>query len=493
MGFFSWGSGKAEPPPTSSSSGRMAPQSQAAIKALLTRAWHDKQLHASIARRIQGRVPSLGPELAMKACLGTIAKLVSTIPAGWARAAWEKNICDMLHNSPPMKFEAGEELAICRLVENDLCRFFGWPIEIPDLPAPKNDAIYINATTGGIRWLISRGEDKLVIIGAMLTSLLLTSMERGWSAKGLQSAANSSGKTELTLSPCAISEYEARSLARAITELHATAGSEKTPVFQQVGILVAFLEGGEFRIDRAPNDVTQPKSGSELIWRLRKPATPALALVDVEPIPKSANIPVGFAGLDSMVSDVDADIKKLPTSPAPAASAPNQSPSVDLSWLFDAPNIDLDLARNLLQRLKKRYTQLDGEQSLIASAIEAGVPEDTAVAIVKAFNIVGNEGIIEVAEGSMTGQYDVQQIDWSQKSAGYSHDQALGAIKELRALIATTTDPATRAGFRRRIAEIADGIAVIKVGYSSRPDLQTKMRLLPTYIEITREIINRHA
>ena len=80
------------------------------MKEHLTRAWNDKQFQARVAERIQRYVPSLLPDLAIKACLGTIAKLVSEIMSGWSREAWEKNVCDMLQNSPPMKLESGEAL-----------------------------------------------------------------------------------------------------------------------------------------------------------------------------------------------------------------------------------------------------------------------------------------------------------------------------------------------------------------------------------------------
>lgn len=234
----------------------------------LTRAWNDKQFQARVAERIQRYVPSLLPDLAMKACLGTIAKLVSAIMSGWSREAWEKHVCGMLENSPPMRLASGEALTICRLVENDLRRFFGWRVEIPDPSEPNDNAIYINAGTGGIRWLLSRGDDKLVVVGAMLISQFLSSLQGGWTANGLQPALNGSGKIELNLRPCEISDQEARDLARIRRKAYSIPTDKRMlPVFQQVETLLTFFEGGRFRIDRAPDAVAQSATESDLVWK----------------------------------------------------------------------------------------------------------------------------------------------------------------------------------------------------------------------------------
>jgi hypothetical protein len=238
------------------------------VKEHLTRAWNDKELQIRVAARIQRYIPSLLPDLAMKACLGTIAKLVSAIMSGWSREAWEKNVCDMLQNSPPMKFASGEALAICRLVENDLRRFFGWRIEIPDPSEANDNTVYINATTDGIPWLLSRSEDKLVVVGAMLISQFLLSMQRGWAAKGLQPAEIDSRMIGLNLRPCEISDQEALDLARTLRAANSVPTDKRMlPVFQQVETLLTFFEGGKFRIDRAPDAVAQPATESDLVWK----------------------------------------------------------------------------------------------------------------------------------------------------------------------------------------------------------------------------------
>jgi|CXWL01.1.fsa_nt_gi hypothetical protein len=238
------------------------------MKEHLTRAWNDKQFQARVAERMQRYVPSLLPDLAIKACLGTIAKLVSAITSCWSREAWEKNVCDMLQNSPPMKLSSGEALTICRLVENDLRRLFGWRIEIPDPSEPNDNTVYINAGTGEIRWLLSRGSDKLVVVGAMMTFLFLSSMQKGWAAKGLQPAENGSGMIGLNLRPCEISDHEARDLGRILRAACSIPTDKRMlPVFHQVEPLLTFFEGGRFRIDRAPDAVAQPPTESTLVWK----------------------------------------------------------------------------------------------------------------------------------------------------------------------------------------------------------------------------------
>lgn len=138
------------------SNGSLPPQPEAVMKAALKEAWNDKPLQAKIASKILRIVPSLTPEMAVKACLGSIAKLVSAILSGWERATWEKNVCDMLRNSPPMKFSPSEALVVCRLVENDLRRKFGWRIEVPDPPGVE--APYDDDNAGGINAGTAVGE-----------------------------------------------------------------------------------------------------------------------------------------------------------------------------------------------------------------------------------------------------------------------------------------------------------------------------------------------
>ena len=245
----------------------MAPQSGAAIKQHLTRAMHDKQFQARVAARIERLLPSLTPELAMKACMGTSAKLVSAIMSGWRRAAWEKNIRDMLHNSPPMKFAPDEAVAVCRLVENELRRLFGWPIEIPDPTEPQADAIYINVDTAGIVWIMSRGEERLAILGALLTSQFLSAMQKGWTARALQQP-EGSGRIDVNLRPCEISDQESRDLARKVRAMMRPAEDEEMrAMMKQMEAMLSFFERGRFRIDRAPDSLPMPTDESMLVWR----------------------------------------------------------------------------------------------------------------------------------------------------------------------------------------------------------------------------------
>ena len=95
----------------------------------LKMALENKHQQALIGVRI-GEITKLTLEDAIKVGLGTRLKMISGLLQNLKRAVLEKNICDMLQNSPPMKVSPNEALAICRLVENDLRLQWGWPLEI---------------------------------------------------------------------------------------------------------------------------------------------------------------------------------------------------------------------------------------------------------------------------------------------------------------------------------------------------------------------------
>jgi hypothetical protein len=267
MGLFSWLSGKGTPPSTAQSNGQMAAQSQDVVKTYLTKVWHDKEFQARVAKKIEDLKPSLGPEFAMKVCLGTIAKLVSEIPSGWNREAWEKNVVGMMHNSPPMRFSQGEALSICRLVENELRRLFGWKIELPDPVCQDKDTICINVDTAGIVWVLSRGSDRLAMIGGILTSEFLSAMQEGWSAAAFQHS-DSSGRLDVSLKPCEISDHEARDLGRKLRQmLHPADDEETRELMKQVELALAFYDRGGFRIDRASDSLPMPTNESVVIWK----------------------------------------------------------------------------------------------------------------------------------------------------------------------------------------------------------------------------------
>lgn len=271
MGLFSWLSNKGVSPSNAQSSGQMQPQSQEVIKAHLTKAWHDKQFQVRVTARIQKCVPSLGPELSAKACLGTIAKLVSAMLSGWSRQAWEKNVVDMLHNSPPMRFGQGEALAVCRLVENDIRRLFGWKIEIPDPDDHRtleDRTVFVNEDTAGIVWLLSRGQERLGVIGGVLTTQLLTAMQEGWRAAAFEKP-DASGRHSLNLGPCLISDQESAALGRVLRNLLAPPEDEESRMLlRQIELMLSFFEKGGFRIDRAPDSLALPSDENVLVWRL---------------------------------------------------------------------------------------------------------------------------------------------------------------------------------------------------------------------------------
>lgn len=268
MGIFSWLSGsEKEPPPSTQSVGQLTARSSGELKEHLARAMRDKQLHSRVGARIERLIPSLSPELAMKAGMGTISKLVAAMMSGWSRADWERNIDAMLHNSPPMKFAPGEAHAVCRLVENELRRFFGWPIEIPDPTVSQDDAIYINADSAGIVWIMSRGEEKLAVVGAMLTSQFLIAMQSGWTAKALQRP-DGSGRYEVNLKSCEIADQESKELARMMRATMRPADDNKMrAIMKQMDAMLAFFDGGRFRIDKAPDSLRSPADETLLVWR----------------------------------------------------------------------------------------------------------------------------------------------------------------------------------------------------------------------------------
>lgn len=74
------------------------------------------------------KITSLSREHAAKAGLATAAKIIAAHFENWERAAYESNICAMLRNSPPLQLSQAEALAICRLVEGDVYRRWGWPL-----------------------------------------------------------------------------------------------------------------------------------------------------------------------------------------------------------------------------------------------------------------------------------------------------------------------------------------------------------------------------
>jgi len=203
-----------------------------------------------------------------------------------------------------------------------------------------------------------------------------------------------------------------------------------------------------------------------------------IALMATKNYDNTTDIPRGFAGLDSMVSAIESHLPTVLQIHSKTVSPPHGKSVPETLWLFQAPNINMQLARQLSQQLKQRYEVKD-TRSLVAAMIEVGVPDDTALTIVEAFNLVGKEGVIDVSEGELNGEYIVQEIDCSEVSKGYTYDQIIGAIKELREAIATTPDPDARARLRRRMSEFAGSVAVIRVGYKSKTELQSKIACEP--------------
>lgn len=183
------------------------------------------------------------------------------------------------------------------------------PLSNSTMTAPKKNTVYINSATAGVLWSLSRDgvEDHLIIVQSHLTIILLTAMQRGWGAKGFQTTANGAGRIELKVSPCTISALEARSLAVAISELHAHIRDNSTWIFHQEKMLVAFLEAGEFHVNRYPNELPRPEPGEWVICRINT-ATKVIRTSGSSDNDKLADTliddPVGFVGLGSMVSEV---------------------------------------------------------------------------------------------------------------------------------------------------------------------------------------------
>jgi len=84
------------------------------------------------------KITSLSREHAAKAGLATAAKIIAAHFENWERAAYERNVCAMIQKSLPGQLSPAEALAICRLVESDVHRRWGWPL-------PKED----NKAQGG--------------------------------------------------------------------------------------------------------------------------------------------------------------------------------------------------------------------------------------------------------------------------------------------------------------------------------------------------------
>jgi len=268
MGNFSWllGGGKKKAPP------RGTQQFTAdELKTNLAIVLNDARLQDSAVSRVQPLVPLLSTEQTRKLCLGMMVKLVSAIMASHMRDSWEKNINAMCLNSFPGKFTADDAAAACRLAENTLRKHFGWSIEILDPKEPElttvaymnavgDDKIFIEAGGGGIFWILSRGDDRLAVIGPMLATSFLMVQRVGWSAGGLQpETRQTTGLISVKLLPCVVSDQAAREMMQKIRTIFGPRKDDQ---------MYSFIDRGGFRIDRAPDSLPRPANKSAVCWKI---------------------------------------------------------------------------------------------------------------------------------------------------------------------------------------------------------------------------------
>ncbi|MGB9887955.1 MAG: hypothetical protein ACPLRW_13320 [Moorellales bacterium] len=156
---------------------------------------------------------------------------------------------------------------------------------------------------------------------------------------------------------------------------------------------------------------------------------------------------------------------------------------------MNTPN-NLDLATQLSKKLKLHYT-LRNKNDFIAALEETGIPQEEASVIAQALEKVGREGVIELQDDAAGEGYLIESVTTSSIVPRYTAQEMRTEIERLRRELEAATTPTAQASLRRQIAELLDSVVVIKIGYRSHAELESKMTRLRTYIDIAREILRR--
>ncbi|MGC9084550.1 MAG: hypothetical protein ACP5ME_15420, partial [Anaerolineae bacterium] len=145
---------------------------------------------------------------------------------------------------------------------------------------------------------------------------------------------------------------------------------------------------------------------------------------------------------------------------------------------MNTPN-NLDLANQLSKKLKLHYT-LRNKNDFIAALEETGIPQEEASVIAQALEKVGREGVIELQDDAAGEGYLIESVTTSSIAPRYTAQEMRTEIERLRRELEAATTPTAQASLRRQIAELLDSVVVIKIGYRSHAELESKMTRLRT-------------
>lgn len=182
----------------------------------LNKAHVNIQLQNNAKRTIQLAVPALSEEHVTKCALACLAKLVVFMIGDHTRDHWEKNVTDMLLNSK-MQLNAVDALVICRIVENETRRSWGWELEVPDWNTPGNQeanqkgTVGVELSTAGDVWIVSRDNESIETIAGLLTTVFLIANQNGWKPEGVFTQTGEG--TVLKSMPRSISKVDAAKLS----------------------------------------------------------------------------------------------------------------------------------------------------------------------------------------------------------------------------------------------------------------------------------------